>query len=152
SLSVLPTLVYGNPPRARVDDGRLVHLDGPVPLRDEDAERRLVHKLRDELNLVFGRRVDFDGRDAARFLERIRTFRDDVDGSAEEPFSSEPLRGRVALSDDRFDVAFEVETKDEDGTIVRRTADATSVFRAFQDGLGLVALEGGGFAPIPHDW
>ena len=50
TLSVLPTLVYGTPPRARVDDGKLVHIEGAVPLRDEDAEKRLVHKLRDELN------------------------------------------------------------------------------------------------------
>ena len=71
ALSVLPTLVYGNPPRARIDDGKLVHLSGAVPIRDEVAEKHLVHRLRDELNLVFGRRVDLDGKDAARFLARI---------------------------------------------------------------------------------
>src|SRR5690606_3126299 len=56
-LIVLPTLVYGDPPRARVDGRTLVHLTGALPIRDEDAERRLVHRLRDELNLVPGRRV-----------------------------------------------------------------------------------------------
>ncbi len=40
ALTVLPTLVYGQPPTARVDGGRLVHLGGPLPLRDEAAEAR----------------------------------------------------------------------------------------------------------------
>jgi hypothetical protein len=36
-LSVLATLVYGDPPCARVDAGRLVALEGGVPLRDLEA-------------------------------------------------------------------------------------------------------------------
>ena len=38
-LSVLPALVYGSPPVARIDAGKLVYLRGPVPLRDVPAER-----------------------------------------------------------------------------------------------------------------
>ena len=64
TLTVFPTLVYGDPPRARVDGRTLVHLNGALPIRDEDAERRLVHRLRDELNLVPGRRVQLVGREA----------------------------------------------------------------------------------------
>ena len=63
-LLVFPTLVYGEPPRARVDSGRLVHITGALPVRDEDQERRLTHRLRDELNLVPGRRVELTGREA----------------------------------------------------------------------------------------
>jgi hypothetical protein len=63
-LLVFPTLVYGDPPRARIDSGTLVHINGPLPLRDHDAERRLTHRLRDELNLVPGRRVELAGREA----------------------------------------------------------------------------------------
>src|SRR5262249_22634902 len=63
-LVVMPTLVYGDPPRARVDGKTLVHIEGALPIRDEDAERRLLHRLRDELNLVPGRRVELVGRDA----------------------------------------------------------------------------------------
>ena len=43
-LSVLATLVYGDPPAARIDAGRLVHLQGVIPIRDEAAERlRIVY-------------------------------------------------------------------------------------------------------------
>ena len=57
TLSVLPALVYGDPPVARIDSERLVHLTGPVPTRDEVEERKLLARLRDELDLVPGRRV-----------------------------------------------------------------------------------------------
>ena len=50
-LSVLPTLVYGAPPVARIDAGKLVYLRGPVPLRDVPAEQRVVERLRGELDL-----------------------------------------------------------------------------------------------------
>ena len=63
ALSVLPTLVYGAPPFARVDEGKLVLLrpEGPVPVRDSSAERGLVLKLREELDLLPGRRTTFGG-------------------------------------------------------------------------------------------
>ena len=48
-LIVFPTLVYGDPPRARVDGNTLVHLDGALPIRDQDSERRLTHRLREKL-------------------------------------------------------------------------------------------------------
>ncbi|HEX4421637.1 MAG TPA: helicase, partial [Kofleriaceae bacterium] len=55
-LRVLPSLVYGDPPRARVDGQVLVHIEGSLPIRNHDEERKLTHRLRDELNLVPGRR------------------------------------------------------------------------------------------------
>ncbi|HKQ70474.1 MAG TPA: DEAD/DEAH box helicase, partial [Polyangiaceae bacterium] len=149
SLSVFPTLVYGDPPRARIDDGKLVHLGGAVPIRDGDAERKLIHRLRDELNLVFGRRVDFDGKEAARFLAKLRTWSGQVDHDGHQIFRKEPLVPRFSMNDDVFDLSFD--TGDDDGERVGR-ADAASVLRAWQDGLGLVALDGGGFAPLPRDW
>ncbi|MBW2691605.1 MAG: SWIM zinc finger family protein, partial [Deltaproteobacteria bacterium] len=39
ALTVLPTLVYGDPIIARVDSGRLKIMGGKVPVRDESAER-----------------------------------------------------------------------------------------------------------------
>ncbi len=51
-LRVLPTLVYGDPPVARVDAGRLVHLGGgEVPIRMEHAENEAIATLRTELGL-----------------------------------------------------------------------------------------------------
>ena len=46
-LSVLPTLVYGDPPLARVDGDRLVQIRPPAPVRDRRGEQDLVAALRD---------------------------------------------------------------------------------------------------------
>ena len=79
---MLPTLVYGAPPVARIDAGKLVYLRGPVPLRDVPAEQRVVERLRTELDLVVGRRTSFDPRDAPRFVEKLKRWRGDLAGRA----------------------------------------------------------------------
>ncbi len=80
-LSVFPTLVYGSPPVARVDGARLVYLRGPVPIRDEAAERRAVERLRAELDLLPGRRTNYDAPDAPRFVEKLKRWRGDLSGA-----------------------------------------------------------------------
>ena len=155
TLSVLPTLVYGDPPRARIDDGKLIHLSGAVPIRDEAGERALIHRLRDELNLVFGRRVDFDGREAARFLARLGAWNGEL-GDAGQSGLFRKQRAGAAAGDStatRFDLMLRGAGA---GTGVTANslgkADADAVLRAWQEGLGLVPLEGGGWAPLPHGW
>ena len=153
TLSVVPALVYGDPVEAKLVDGRLVHIGGRVPTRDESAERGLLQKLRDELHLVPGRRVDFDGADAIRFAQRL----DAWDGGGEsrrELFGKLPLVPRFVIQDRTFDVVFEVDdgSDPDPGGPPPKRADAAAVIRAYQDGLPLVPLEGGGWAPLPHDW
>ncbi len=74
TLSVVPMVVYGDPMNARIEAGRLVHVQGDVPERDEIAERRLIERLRDELFLVPGRRVDFDGQEANKLPRNCAIF------------------------------------------------------------------------------
>ena len=121
-------------------------------VRDEPAEKQLVFRLRDELNLVVGRRVDFDGKDAVSFAARIRNWKSEVDeDTREDLFREQPLVPRMTIEGDAFDVVFEsVEEGDEEG--VRRTADAAAVLRSWRDGLDVVPLQGGGWAPLPQDW
>ena len=52
--------------------GRSSTSTGALPIRDQDAERRLTHRLRDELNLVPGRRVELDGPRGVRDAQRAR--------------------------------------------------------------------------------
>ncbi len=168
-LTVLPTLVYGQPPTVRIDDGRMTHLGGAVPLRDEATERRLVAKLRDDLNLIPGRRATFDGPDAARFADKLRGWRGDMVGDAArlmggkarlvpvlrvdaQPAASTSASG---IPDVRFTITFRV-TGNESGrgdvSDAQQTVDATAVLRAWREGLGLVPLDGGGWAALPHDF
>jgi superfamily II DNA or RNA helicase len=151
TLSVLPTLVYGDPPGARIDQGTLYHLSGPLPVRDLAAEKNLILQLRAALNLVPGRRVDFDGAEAIRFAERLRHWEaKSASASGSGIPHAGPLIPRLTVEDDRFELVFETPEPSAPGE--RRTASADAVVRSWRDGLGLVPLEGGGWAALPGDW
>ena len=149
ALSVLATLVYGDPPIARVDAGRLVPLGGgPVPVRDEDAERLLTRRLQNQLELLPGRRVGLEGEQAVRFAERLRHWDGLLRGDAHHAFfRAPPLVPRFAASDAGFELAFSSELEGS-----ARRAEPQRVLRAWRAGESLVALDGGGFAPLPADW
>jgi len=165
TLSVVPELVYGDLPTARVENGKLVHLSGTVPVRDEIAERELVSRLRDELNLVTGRAVNFDGAEAIRFAVKLQAW-SEKEGN-DEPhalFGKRALVPRVRIDDRHFDIDFVLASSSDEGTEAGQSddardharegerADPAAVLRAWQDGLPLVPLIGGGFAPLPRDW
>jgi len=150
ALSVLPLVVYGDPPAARVDGDTLVHLGGAVPARDVAREKALATELREKLSLVVGRRVDFAGKEAIAFAERLRAFGDRVD-DPEGLFGRAALVAKVVLTGDDLDVRFETEGEEGEGGPVRR-AQVGAVLRAWEDGFDVVPLEGGGFAPLPAGW
>ncbi|HSQ63705.1 MAG TPA: DEAD/DEAH box helicase [Polyangiaceae bacterium] len=154
TLSVLPTLVYGDPPVARVDGDRVVALGDQVPTRRPAEEREVLRRLRDELNLVPGRRVDLNGSEAIRFAAKLRDWQKrSGDAGHADAFAGRPLRPRLAIDGDAYDVLFECEPGDEaEAETSPKRAEARAVIRAWQDGLDLVPLEGGGWAPLPADW
>jgi superfamily II DNA or RNA helicase len=154
TLSVLPVLVYGDPPIARIDGEAVVSMGrgGGVPVRKVDQERALVQRLRAELDLVIGRRVHFDGPEATRFASRLRDFQDLV-GEHEHAavFEGRPLAPRIVAGDDGdFDIVFE--HADEADGAEKKHAEPSLVLRAWRDGLDIVPLEGGGWAPLPAGW
>ncbi|XXF76220.1 DEAD/DEAH box helicase [Myxococcaceae bacterium GXIMD 01537] len=158
-LSVLPTLVYGSPPTVRIDNGRMVYLKGAVPVRDEASEQKLIHQLRDELNMVPGRRVTVRGSEAVQLADKLRRWRGGLTGDAAGVVSPN-VKLRPTLSVDAgateagvprvgFSLDFQVEGA---GAGTPRSVDASAVLRAWEEGLGLVPLEGGGWAPLPTAW
>jgi len=154
-LTVLPTLVYGDPAVARIDTGRLVLLGKTTPERDEPEERRLVAALRDELNLVPGHRVTVSGREAVALADRIQRFAArQGDTQSRRFFGETPLVPRLRVDGDRVELRFEVEAETEPAleSPAARHARPEAVIEAWRDGLELVPLEGGGWAPLPTDW
>ena len=150
TLSVLPTLVYGDPPILRIDGDKTTALGDDAPVRRLDEERTLIRQLRDDLNLVTGRRVDLDGSDAARFAVKLRAWQGrSGDGRKKAPFEQRELSARMVMSGDAFDLVFETEA---DSEAPARRASPASVFSAWRDGLDLVPLDGGGWAPLPTGW
>ena len=159
-LSVLPLLVYGDPPLARIDGDKLVQFGTgtAAPVRDRRAEAEAVAELRDRLNMVPGRRVTVAGAEARSLAERVRGFqRGEESGQRGEALFEVALAPRLAVRDvaddgppaAEFDLWFET---DEEVAGERRRAAAGAVVAAWQNGLDLVPLEGGGWAPLPGDF
>lgn len=149
-LSVLATLIYGDPPLARVDAGRLVHLAGPVPVRDEDAERRETARIVNELGLTPGRRVDFSGQDAITMSEQLADWRGLVAGEDFRLFhATAALVPSLSVEGTRLDVQFQI--PGEDGA-PDRDVKPDAVLGAWQRGESMVPIIGGGMAPLPEDW
>jgi superfamily II DNA or RNA helicase len=151
ALVVLPLLVYGSPPTARVDAGRLVPLGGPLPVRDEAAEARLVRRLERELQLAPGHRERVTGERALDLAARLSGFEDGLEGRAHEAFFRTPmLEVRLDITNDDFTIEFG--SRLDAGERRMPAGGAASVLRAWRDGESLVPLVGGGFAPLPADW
>jgi len=159
-LSVLPTLVYGSPPTVRIDNGRMVYLKGAVPVRDEATEQKLIHELRDELNMVPGRRVTVQGKEAVQLADKLRRWRGGLTGDAARVVSPN-LKLRPTLNVEagttdagvpRVGFSFDFQVEGEEPGAAPRTVDAAAVMRAWEEGLGLVPIQGGGWAPLPTAW
>ena len=156
-LSVLPTIVYGDPPVARVDGGRLVSLANEIPIRDEIFEERLARRLERDLALKVGHRAHFQDEEAIATAHKIDAWKRQtgegsalVDGDAlGQFFLAPPIAVDLSVGERDFDIAFE--SRDEHG---RRagSADPQAVLKAFRVGASLVPLIDGGFAPLPLDW
>ena len=148
SLSVSAELVYGDPPVARVEQGRLVALGGSaVPRRLEPAEAGLVTRLERELGLEPGGTRTLPPEQAIAFRPQLERFSGEVVGRAHEQFRLlSALEPALAARADRFELDF-APRGGGGGKI-----DAARVLRAWQEGESLVPLAGGGFAPLPVDW
>ena len=153
TLSVLPTLVYGDPPVARIEGDAIATLGDEVPVRRHDEERELLRRLRDELNLVPGRRVDLDGTEAIRFAVKLREWQTRVGddwhavGFATRRASRAPAGSTPAPSTSSSSAIPRTARR-----APPKRAEAAAVLRAWRDGLDLVPLQGGGWAPLPADW
>ena len=158
-LSALATLVYGSPPAARIDGGKLVPLRGALPIRDEAAESRLRTQLRNELGLTPGHRVTLGGSDAIALAAKLADWGGEVKGDAQQGFHQlGVLEPKLAIGDDgSFDVSFALDPSESEGAATppqgtAGQASAGAVLRAWRTGESLVSLTGGGFASLPHDW
>ncbi len=145
-LHVAAELVYGDPPVARIEDGRLIAVGDAVPRRNESAEAALVSRLERELGLAPGAERDFAPQEAIEFRAALERFSGDVVGSAHASFFLAPeLDPRLRGGSNRLELEFSAGPR---GARV----DAAHVLRAWSEGESLVPLAGGGFAPLPAAW
>jgi superfamily II DNA or RNA helicase len=151
-LSVLPTLVYGSPPTARIDNGTLVHLRGALPVRDEAKEARVLQRARELLDVVPGRRVTFAGPDITRFVDGLKRFEGSLAGDGARRLAQAvtlvPMISTTSVAGAGLAIDATVTFRVEGGA--GGTIDAADVLRAWQQGLGLVPLASGGWAALPQ--
>ncbi len=153
-LSVLATLVYGDPPLARVDRGELVLLDlTRQPVRNRAAEKLLVDNLSADLDLQVGRRALLADEAAVGLVARLSEWEDSVEGECWRDWRLRPeMQADLRVNEDGVDLSFETSWVDEDGVEHRGAASADRVMGAWKDGAWLVPLDEGGWAPLPTDW
>ncbi len=146
-LSALATLVYGDPPMARIDKNRLVHIEGPVPTRKLDLERRALEHLRQSLGLTVGTRSVVSGKEAVQFAGKLDHWHGEVVGSDTERWVQDAmLRPRLTRGDLLPRFYAQVTGGQE------LVATAASAVMAYREGLSQVPLLSGGFARLPMDW
>jgi superfamily II DNA or RNA helicase len=148
-LEVLPTIVYGDPPVARVDRERLVLLgDQRVPIRDLEREQRLRRQCSKFLRTSPGRRVVLEAHEAIRFTQgALRRFQGKVDGQEHAQrfrWVERDIQPSCRIQDDGAG-GYRVEL-DGDG------AEPEALLRCWREGRPAVPLLDGGFAPIPAAW
>ncbi|WP_323137374.1 DEAD/DEAH box helicase [Paraliomyxa miuraensis] len=166
-LEVLATVVYGDPPVARVDGDRLTLLSQgegeAAPIRNFGLEKEVLRQLR-ALELEPGVRRRLSASEAVTWRSRAERLEDQAptgagfgwEGGAHRAFFEVGvLQPRVRMDEGSLDVWFQA--ADEGGRPRgegRGTAraDATAVLRAWDEGAELVPLLDGGFGRVPVAW
>lgn len=154
NLLVLPSIVYGDPPLARLDGDQLTMLgDGGIPLRNLALERVLLKRL-EGLNLEPGVRASLPANKA---IELTQTLAQDPELSAHgrehEAFvATTELSARLEVDDDEsFSLWFEGPANGT-GPGKPHRVEADAVVRAWFKGADYAPLAGGGFGRIPAKW
>jgi len=156
-LSVLPTIVYGSPPVARLDGDRLTMLrDGEVPLRNVRLEKVLLQQLQG-LDFELGSRVTLPAGRAIGLADRLRGGEDDdveLQGEAHRDFFAvDDLAPHLEVGDDgSFNLWFQAEGEGAGNGRRGRQVDAAAVVRAWEQGDDYAPLLEGGFGRIPMEW
>lgn len=146
TLVVTASIVYGEPPLAELTPQLSYLSQHQVPVRNIDAERKLIQQLQTELHLRIGMPIKRTGREAIEFIQKTRSW--NLVGKGAQQFQlSTPLRPRIESQGTGFQVHFETQ---ESTTL--RTADPSRVFQAWRENLDSVPLIEGGYAPLPSDW
>src|SRR5690606_17233398 len=145
-------LVYGDPPVAVVEHGKLKPIGDVVPGRDLSAERTVTRDFERKMQLPVGMRRVLPPARAAEFIAEVLPLHDGAVRGAVQADRFKVVEAHVAprvsvqVADGgrfRLDVAF---------TSEHGEASPEAVMRAWRTGRSLVPLLDGGYAPLPLDW
>lgn len=139
TLIVRATVVYGDPPTARVERGEMEVFGDSVPIRNRRAEDRIIREAGETLGLAVGLERGFTGESAVRFVERANDAGANWAGDAWSRFRrAEAITPKVEIDGTHLEL-------DLGG------ADPMRLFDAWLSGERLVRVSDG-WAPLPEDW
>ncbi len=147
-LVVTPSIVYGDPPVAKVWEGVLKPLGRQIPTRDLATEHRLADQCRRDFGLEAGHSQVFRGIAAVEMRERLMGRRGHTHfvGDGITAFARrKPLQVQVNTSVDDVSIQF----ISDDGSA---SVDVQRALDAWERDEPLVPLRDGGWAPLPKDW
>jgi superfamily II DNA or RNA helicase len=157
-LRVLPELVYGDPPVARVRGQSVIKLGAAVPVRDFATERRVAQDFQMRTRLVVGFERVLPPADAIVFLRQtLPQLGVEVSGGVDESrFRVDEVAlapvvnvGRTGDGDPGSSTGYSLDVRFRAGD---SEAEVEAVLRAWRTGRSLVPLIGGGYAPLPASW
>lgn len=144
TLTVIPHIVYGEPPFAKVGaTGLQITSNDLVPIRDRIEESRLAREVQTRLLLRLHEAKVFRGEDAINFTKRLGGW--EVSGDGRAQFT--PATGLTpVLIQNENGVVLGFETKDG------RKAFGEGVVGALSKNGKFVRLDGGGWGELPTEW
>lgn len=144
TMTVIPHLVYGNPPFAEVRGDRLeVQEPDRVPVRDRLEESRLGRELQTRLFLRLNEAKVFKGEAALQFCRQLKGWETKGDGrSLFTPATG--LTPRLVEEGAAVSLVFET----QDG----QRASSEGVSSAWRGTGAFVPLDGGGWGELPRAW
>ncbi len=143
-LTVVPHLLYGEPPLAEIHGERIRYLSKrEVPVRDPVEEARLIRDVQSRLHLKFNEAKVFSGEGAILFSSQLKGW--ETRGEGRSVFT--PATGLTPrASADGADLSLFFTT--EEG----KRAELESVLSAWRSGGSFVPLADGGWGALPKAW
>jgi superfamily II DNA or RNA helicase len=157
-LGLIADIVYGDPPRARVEGERLSLIgNAAAPVRDFNGEKRLARDIVTTFELQPGEKRIFSETKAINLAARLMHAPPDevtIIGDAHQRFFDvgilEPEIDMKKNGD--VDIWFEAKGREGGKMGAGRGVDAAVLLRAWQSGASVVPLTDGGFGRLPADW
>jgi hypothetical protein len=149
SLTVVPHLVYGDPPIAEATKRGIQYLSKlEVPVRDPIEEARLTRDLMQRLGLALDEGKQFTGEQGVLFSKRLSSWK--TFGKGKSIFTPAANLSPQIRSEGG---AFSFEFKSTDGSGASDgVASFEEVYRAWQKGSSFLPLLGGSWGAVPTAW
>lgn len=140
--NVLATLVYGDPPCARVDGDKLTWLGGPLPIQTPRQEESLRAATKDKLGLVIGTRRHITADECSDFFTSLERFTQRPPSERLRYVSAGEARVEGTHTDGRWGFALRM----NDGT----SMDVQRALNAWRSGRDSLLRDDGQVVKLPH--